>query len=228
MNLPSKLVFHFFLLPLLACTYSTESTESANLTEAQEYFLEIALGSEYGNSQPVIRKWTQTMRVAFYSPPPPPLATEFQSIIHDINALSKSIRIEPVEEVTEANMVIFITDAATYGAYEPNARPYLNTNLGFVWVYWDNQFRIYKGSVYVNSDVDTTCQKHLLREELTQSLGLQNDSYKYPNSIFYQKWTCTTAYSKLDKMVIQYILDPRIKPGMNRTQVIDVFQEMNK
>jgi hypothetical protein len=46
-------------------------------------------------------------------------------------------------------------------------------------------------------------QKHLLREELTQALGLSNDSYDYPESIFYQGWTETTEYTELDKDVIR-------------------------
>ena len=48
-------------------------------------------------------------------------------------------------------------------------------------------------------------QKHLLREELTQSLGLCNDSYDYPESIFYQGWTETTEYAEIDKELIQML-----------------------
>jgi hypothetical protein len=43
----------------------------------------------------------------------------------------------------------------------------------------------------------------LLREELTQSLGLGNDSNKYPDSIFYQDWSTVTSYSKLDIEIIK-------------------------
>jgi hypothetical protein len=48
-------------------------------------------------------------------------------------------------------------------------------------------------------------QKHLLREELTQSLGLLNDSWKYPESIFYQGWTTTTEFTEMDKRLIDLI-----------------------
>ena len=48
-------------------------------------------------------------------------------------------------------------------------------------------------------------QKHLLREELTQSLGLFNDSYKYPESIFYQDWTTTTEYAQIDRELIDML-----------------------
>jgi len=49
---------------------------------------------------------------------------------------------------------------------------------------------------------DRDAQNHLLREELTQSLWLCNDSWKYPESIFYQGWTTTTEYSEMDKKLI--------------------------
>jgi hypothetical protein len=48
-------------------------------------------------------------------------------------------------------------------------------------------------------------QKHLLREELTQSLGLFNDSYKYENSIFQQRWTETTEYAPIDRVLIDML-----------------------
>ena len=48
-------------------------------------------------------------------------------------------------------------------------------------------------------------QKHLLREELTQSLGLFNDSWKYPESIFYQGWSTVTEYSDMDKRLIDML-----------------------
>ena len=48
-------------------------------------------------------------------------------------------------------------------------------------------------------------QKHILREELTQSLGLCNDSWKYEESIFYQGYSTVTEYSELDKKVIQML-----------------------
>ncbi len=203
-------------------------SEENSLTEGQRYFLEIALGNEYGSNDPVIHKWTGTIRVAYYQSLPQPLEREFQRIVMEINALSHSITIEVVPEAVEANMLVFVTDPATYAKYEPNAKPYLSENLGLVWVHWDNRSVIYKGSIYVNEDVDTTCQKHLLREEFTQSLGLLNDSYRYPQSIFYQEWTCTTSYTELDREVIGYILDPRITPGMTRDDVIAVFNQMNQ
>ena len=65
-----------------------------------------------------------------------------------------------------------------------------------------------KSYLYVNmvrTGNDTQAQRSILREELTQSLGLYNDSWKYPNSIFYQGGNDVTEYSDLDKEIIQML-----------------------
>ena len=55
---------------------------------------------------------------------------------------------------------------------------------------------------------DVSGQKHLLREELTQSLGLANDSYLFDDSIFQQSWTNVTKYSQMDKDIIRLLYHP--------------------
>jgi hypothetical protein len=63
-----------------------------------------------------------------------------------------------------------------------------------------------KGYMYVDINrANEVEQKHLLREELTQSLGLFNDSYKYPESIYYQGWTTTTEYAPIDIELIEML-----------------------
>ncbi len=62
---------------------------------------------------------------------------------------------------------------------------------------------------------DVLCQMHLLREELTQALGMMKDHTGPSDSIFYSDWTCSIKYSELDKRMIQYFLMDEIKAGMD-------------
>jgi hypothetical protein len=61
------------------------------------------------------------------------------------------------------------------------------------------------------------CKKHLLREELTQSLGMTNDfdddmlEKDEKGSIFNQKYHCNPRYIDLDKRIISTFLSPTIK-----------------
>ena len=104
-----------------------------------------------------------------------------------------------------------------FSRYEPNYRA---GNLGFAYVNW-RQDKIYKARILVTStnDVSQTERSHLIREELTQAMGLLKDSLRYADSIFYQGWTSTTDYSPLDQAVIQMLYSPEIRPGMDGRQV---------
>jgi len=66
-------------------------------------------------------------------------------------------------------------------------------------------------------------RSHLIREELTQSLGLMDDSYAYPDSIFYQEWTATQEYSDIDRKLIEMLYLEETRPGMSREQVESIF-----
>ena len=66
-------------------------------------------------------------------------------------------------------------------------------------------------------------RRHLLREELTQSLGLMNDSNQYPESIFYAPWTDVTVFADIDRMLISMLYRPDIDVNMNADEVLEVL-----
>jgi len=88
----------------------------------------------------------------------------------------------------------------------------------------DDNYVIYNASILVSSaDITQNERSHLIREELTQSLGLMNDSNKYKNSIFYQEWTDVTDFSEIDKSIIKLLYQKKVKPGMSKEQVLKVL-----
>ena len=109
---------------------------------------------------------------------------------------------------SEANFTIYFSDRYEYSSKEEVPLKYLMNNFGFFWVYWSARNVIYKGSMYVDiSRVKSDeCKKHLLREELTQSLGMMNDIDK-DGSIFNQNWECTTNYLDFDRKIIRKFLN---------------------
>jgi len=81
--------------------------------------------------------------------------------------------------------------------------------------------------MYVDIDrANLTEQKHLLREELTQSLGLANDSQIYMGSIFQSIWTTTTKYALIDKDLIRLLYHSDMSVGLNENQVDGVLREI--
>ena len=214
-------------------TLTTDAAPIENIGVAAEqvnqlldYFNEVAFDTEFGDSTQKIAKWVTDVKIFVSGEYPPYLDAELTRIINEINDLSESIQLSRTPFKDKANYQIYFGTGAEYAQIEPSAKAYVDDNFGLLWVYWNANNEIYQGSMYVDIERtgDQDAQKHLLREELTQSLGLLNDSYTYSDSIFYQDWTQTTEYSEIDKQVIKVLYSKKIKPGMTKQEVNHVVK----
>lgn len=214
--------------PLTADAIPTKNTDMSaeQANQILDYLSEVAFDTEFGDSTQKITKWVTDIRIFVSGEYPLHLDTELDKIINEINDLSESIQLSRTTSKDKANYQIYFGTGEQYSQIEPNAKAYVDNNFGLLWVYWNANNEIYQGSMYVDIERtgDQDAQKHLLREELTQSLGLLNDSYKYSESIFYQDWTQTTEYSELDKQLIKVLYSKEIKPGMTQQQVNQVVR----
>jgi hypothetical protein len=194
-----------------------------SLTEEQLVFLDICLGSEFGSPSERIRKWTDDIRM-FVPEPMPELEAELDNIMSEINQLSETIQLSIVQDPDSSNLLVFFGRSIVYALqYEPSARDYIDNNNGLFSVNWNpNTFEIFRGSVCVDTQKERNldCLKHLLREELTQALGMMNDTNVYEHSIFYSAYTCSPSYSDLDRKFIQNFLSRRIEKGMCPKEVV--------
>ena len=189
--------------------------------DALEYFTDIALGFEFGNASDVTRKWIDTMHVFVNGDTSQVLMDELKMIIEEINLLVTDgfyIKREPDEGI--ANMKIFLGAGADYADIYGSARPYISSNWGLFFVSFDGNNNLAGANMYVDTKrAGVMAQRHLLREEFTQSLGLARDSNAHEGSIFFQSWTTTTSYIDIDRELIRLLYHPRMKSGLNRTQV---------
>jgi hypothetical protein len=203
-------------------TQSNIQLVNKNYTPAQiNYFLEIAIGSEFGSSKPTIKKWDKDIRIKVNGSPTAEDLKTLQAVIDEINSLTNSIRLQI--DAKNPNLEIYFVPESQFTQYEPN---YFPVNYGFFWTNWNNN-TIYNSRVLISTiGVTQKERSHLIREELTQSLGLMKDSYLYQESIFYQGWTEVTDYSEIDKAVIQILTLPEIRPGMTKSQVLEVLQKL--
>jgi len=172
--------------------------------EAKAYFREIALGNEFSNkvsSTPY--RWTKNMKIYCYGYRSPMMMNELNRIVKELNDIINPITISVVSNRSEANFIIYLGSYKTFAANHPDIHAErLVNNWGYFQIY-NNEGLMYVD--IVRTSYDENAQKHLLREELTQSLGLPNDSYKYDNSIFYQGWTTTTEYAPIDRELIDML-----------------------
>ena len=180
------------------------STDERFSEEARNYFHEIAKKSEYHGDKNIAR-WKSDMKIYVMGQKPDYLMVELDRIVYELNELINPIEIEIVDSEEGSNFVIVMDSKEVYNDFDPYSREYTDHNWGMFITSGGEELT--SGSMYV--DV-VRCkseegQKHLLREELTQSLGLGNDSYDFPESIFYQKWTTTTEYAPIDRELIQML-----------------------
>jgi hypothetical protein len=122
-----------------------------------------------------------------------------------LNGLINTINITIVSNESDANLIVLFGSAQDYNKYDSGSVGYTDHNQGLFIAYGGEELTYATMYVDVERTTRNNAQKHLLREELTQSLGLCNDSYDYPESIFYQGWTETTEYADIDKELIQML-----------------------
>ena len=57
-------------------------------------------------------------------------------------------------------------------------------------------------SIHVNAEMGQKTIKHLIREEISNSMGLLGDTWRDPESIFYQGGSYTTEFTEADRRII--------------------------
>lgn len=184
---------------------SDETIDMSNYSqEAQDYFDEICRGSEFGGGSSV-SKWRSDVKIFVTGDKREYLMDELRSIVSELNEYVDPINIKIVNSRSDANYTILFGSAEEYVRIEPIAKDYVGGNWGLFVVNGGNT--INNGTMYVDifRTESITAQKHLLREELTQSLGFKKDSYTHPESMFYQEWSETTEYSPIDIEIIKML-----------------------
>ncbi len=227
-------------------------TQSKKYSDAtKDYFLEVALGTDYGDNQQQIKKWVQYIKIypeydEIEKQTQTMLAVELKKVVEELNELTNNIQLNIVPGKESANLLVFFGSGEKYAEkfttdkyYTPPTKEsdeeikkkilsLIESNWGLSWCYWNDKYEITNGSIYVDTkrNTENSALRHTLRKNLTQSLGLMNNSDKYEKSIFYDKWTTVIAFQTIDKEVIEILYRNEIKPGMKIDEVKEVLNNM--
>ncbi len=185
-----------------------------------EYFSKVAFGAEYGAVEARILKWNTNVRIRVIGDFTETDWLTVEAVIADLNRLIKVPQLQLVDN--NQNVSLYFAPEEEFKNIEPN---YVPTNYGFFWTNWyDDNYELYSATILIASDhINQDERSHLIREELTQNLGLMNDSEQFKNSIFYQGWTTMSKFSALDKKIIRALYQPRIKSGMTRSETLQLL-----
>jgi hypothetical protein len=170
----------------------------------RDYFNKIAKSSEY-NGSCEISHWTSDMKIYVKGDKRDYLMEELNRIVSELNEIIDPIDIVLVDNEDESNYQILFGSEQEYNNFKPGSKEHTPDNWGLFIINSGKEIR--RGTMYVDiyRCESIEGQKHLLREELTQSLGLTNDTYDYPESIFYQNWSETTEYAPIDRTLIDML-----------------------
>lgn len=169
--------------------------------EVIKYFNEITLGSEFGEGRKNPYRWTTDVKIFVQGRKHGYLMEELNDVVSDLNSIIKTINIEVVSNPKDANLFLFLGSRSQFLSAHPDISN-LPDCLGFFCTYYN------EAKTFVDLDGTsgrTEFQRHILREEITQSLGLFNDSETYDNSIFYDGYNGVTEYSQIDREIIDML-----------------------
>jgi hypothetical protein len=190
-----------FLLSLIL--FLTSFLFSQTQEEIKSYFNEIAYSGEFGTGCNCLTKWGTDVKIyldGYYS------TQDLQTVkntISELNNVLTKIQISIVSEKSKSNSILY------FGTYMEFNKKYLSFQDDYSFV--DGMAVIYPSitsglidntKILICPNIKGVKRNHVILEEITQSLGLANDSMKYPDSIFYDGDTFITSLSKLDKEVI--------------------------
>ncbi|SNY59994.1 DUF2927 domain-containing protein [Paractinoplanes atraurantiacus] len=182
---------------------------------ALDYFFTVGLEAK---ADSVVNKWTDevvTVRPHGFTSA---ATTCLTKTITDFNALTKTTDLRLADgpgdiEIYVAPLSKFRSLDSGYG-YAADDIAYFSTD-------WDQDHQIDKATILIRADETTAAERcRLIRGELTESMGLTEESDKHPSSIFYSEYSSAPSqYSALDKAVIRLMYDGAIHPGDNRKTI---------
>jgi hypothetical protein len=209
------------LLWLLFVCNAPTTAQAIELTiDELDYFVELACHQEYGSAKN-ITKWNDEIRIDVHGFPNKKDKLTLQNVICEIDSLTGDDLTIAINK-NKSNLEICFYPHEFFNFIESH---YVPGNLGYFYIYWNDQGEITKGKILISTNKLKQIERnHIIREELTQSLGLLNDLNKYSDSIFYQDWTTTQTYSDIDKLMIQLLYQPFIKPNMTQQEIYDLFR----
>jgi hypothetical protein len=207
-------ILAIFLFTFYGCSSSTTKSEYYKLSKLDsinDYFFEITTKNEYyPNRVKKPMKWKKKdISIALMGKPKSNDIKVFKEVTRYIeNYLNISFRYSDSED---ADILFFIGSNDYFenelSEYFPR-KIFSDGNSTALFFFKTNIFdrtSINRSFVFISEGVIPKYKKHLFLEELVQSMGFPNDSYKYPNSIFYQGGSCDTVFNYMDSAIIKIL-----------------------
>jgi hypothetical protein len=176
--------------------------------EIQEYFNQVAYGSDEtpGENANKITKWDKDIKIFVDGHYTSQDLVTIKNLLTELNTLINPLKMTIVKNKSESNSIVYFGDFNSFNAkHFENSLPNILCN-GYCTIFSFSDSEVITNSkIYIANEVSVLNKKHAIIEEITQSLGLANDSYTYEDSMFYEGYSTTQQLSKLDTEIIKML-----------------------
>ncbi len=180
----------------------------------EQHVLSVLTRSEFGSSRTRTVRWARSPTLAIIG------GTLGQRALAEDIAASLSQAIAPLsigltDEPAEADIRLYIDRPRALAAIATDEGfTFVPGNAGLFWCWWDSRGRLTRTVILIADTwgADDPWLQHLMLEEMTQSLGLMNDTALFSESVFYETDTdpgSTTHLHDLDTRTISLLYSVR-------------------
>jgi hypothetical protein len=183
-------------------------------------FERIAFSSEFGGEYRAGRliRWQGPLRVRLNGHYPDRFRAEVERQLNELRQLS-GIDIEIVAGTSEGAsppMTIEFSSSRGGTSFDPEAP--CRTLI------WETAYVIRRVQIFIAPYPDEV-RRHCIAEELTQALGLADDSRIVRDSIF-NDGSARQRIAPWDALMVRILYDARLRPGMHKTEAMPIIRRI--
>lgn len=190
--------------------------EDENLTysnsEIIDYFCDVVFSSELDGYVGYACKWTSPIKYRIYGERSDEDIALFGELVEYLNGVEGFPGMSEAETPDEANFEIYYTTEAAMPGLFNN---YIEGSWGMATFWWQKDtHEIVKARSAIVCDVtDQYAKNTVMLEEITQAMGLGNDSLVYPDSLYYQNWSQPQKMPYIDRCIFELLYNPGVPVG---------------
>lgn len=171
--------------------------------EAFNYLYEIAFQTDSYKDKITTKKWKTDIKYFIQGDTLTNDTKYVKNCVEKLNSLNLPIKFSIVNDSIQSNVIIYFGDRTSLKHFNISSNT-LGRYIPFV----KNRV-IYKGQiVIVDEERNPIKREALLLEEMTQIIGSCDDSFSYPESVFFEGENSPINYTELDIEVMKLIYDP--------------------
>ncbi len=192
--------------------------------EIISYFNETVMSSEYydGDEPECLRKWQAPISYFLEGNVTEEDLALIERLTGTLNEITGFPGIHAAAKEEDANLVIRILPTDEYTEYALERIGDENTD-GYA-TGWYSGYVYSQGEVGICDDIDRETKNSVILEEIIQCMGIFNDSYTYPDSLFYQGFNTPQWPTDMDWLMVQLLYCPELEPGMTDEEATAVLR----